>query len=244
VRRCRSREERARVGRHRSLAGPRGTDCPHPSRSRDGKWSGFRGRDGEDAGVRSCSAVGQGECSRSHAGDVLTSYRCDVSRRVVADGTVSRECRTAGAPSENSDDDGKSATRLVLCLDCLPARIPHAGSSKGSTRARPFVSPRVPSETEHWSCRASMLGRSTRSAVVPADATSIAYSRDSRNPRFEFAKFVPTAPSPGSYPPRSRRFEGRNATSAATLAGPVYFSRMISSTPTDVAAALAAAVHD
>ena len=191
VRPCRPRGARARVGRRRSRAGPRGTDCPHPTRSRDGEWSGFRGRDEGDAGVRSCSAVGQGECSRCHARGVLTSYRCDVSRRVVADGTVSRECRTAGTPSEDSDDDGNSATRLVLCLDCLPARIPHAGSSKGPTRARRFVSPRAPSETEHWSCRASMLGRSTRSAVVPADATSIAHSRDSRNPRFGLRSSCP-----------------------------------------------------
>ena len=96
-----------------------------------------------------------------------------------------------GTPSGNSDDDGNSATRLVLCLDRLPARIPHAGSDKGPTRARRFVSPRAPSETAHWSCRASLLARSTRSAFVPADATSIANSRDSRNPRFEVAKFVP-----------------------------------------------------
>src|SRR5687768_356965 len=49
-----------------------------------------------------------------------------------------------GTPSEYSDDDGNGATRLVLCLDRLPARIPHAGSGKGPTRARRFVSPRAP----------------------------------------------------------------------------------------------------
>ena len=49
-----------------------------------------------------------------------------------------------GMPSGYADDVGLSATRLVLCLDRLPARIPHAGSDKGPTRARRFVSPRIP----------------------------------------------------------------------------------------------------
>ena len=39
-----------------------------------------------------------------------------------------------GMPSGYSDDVGFGATRLVLCLDRLPARIPHAGSDKGPTR--------------------------------------------------------------------------------------------------------------
>jgi len=36
-----------------------------------------------------------------------------------------------------------------------------------------------------------MLGRSTRSAVVPTDATSMANSVDSRNPRLRVANFMP-----------------------------------------------------
>src|SRR6185436_3454094 len=95
-------------------------------------------------------------------------------------------CLAGGAARRrrgSSDDDGSGATRLVLCLDRLPARIPHAGSGKRSYMGRGASSRLVPpSKTEHWSCRASMLGRSMLSAVGPTDATSIANNLDSRNP--------------------------------------------------------------
>lgn len=105
---------------------------------------------------------------------------------------VSRECHTACAAGR-SVDDGYRATRLVLCLDRLPARIPHAGSGNGPTRGRGTWSRLVyPCHRAHWSGRASMLGRSTRSAVVPTDATSMANSFDSRNPPPWAANFVPT----------------------------------------------------
>jgi hypothetical protein len=48
---------------------------------------------------------------------------------------VSQECLAAYAAGR-SVDDGNRATRLVLCLDRLPARIPHAGSGNGPTRGR------------------------------------------------------------------------------------------------------------
>jgi hypothetical protein len=47
----------------------------------------------------------------------------------------SRECHAACAAGR-SVDVGYRATRLVLCLDRLPARIPHAGSGDGPTRGR------------------------------------------------------------------------------------------------------------
>jgi hypothetical protein len=107
------------------------------------------------------------------------------------------ECVFAGMPRgmrrRQIVDDGYRATRLVLCLDRLPARIPHAVSGNGPTRGRGARSRLVyPFSRGHWSGRASMLGRSTRSAVVPTDATSMANSSDKRNPLRRAANFMPT----------------------------------------------------
>src|SRR3982750_5033032 len=66
-----------------------------------------------------------------------------------------------------------------------------------------------PSKTEHWSSRASMLGRSTLRAVGPTDATSIANKLDSRNPD---VRLRTSCPERGLLPPRcaSRSFVHEN----------------------------------
>jgi hypothetical protein len=77
------------------------------------------------------------------------SMRLLQSRRRGWNG-VSRECHTAYAVG-GSVDDGNRATRLVLCLDRLPARIPHAGSGDGPTRGRGASSRLVyPQRRGHW----------------------------------------------------------------------------------------------
>src|SRR6478672_6235557 len=99
---------------------------------------------------------------------------------------------TARLRRGRSDDVGYGATRLVLCLDRLPTRITHAGSNERSYMGRGTSSRLVPpSKTEHWSRRASMLGRSTLSAVGPTDATSIANNLDSRNPHVRLRTSCP-----------------------------------------------------
>src|SRR4029079_11829401 len=129
--------------------------------------------------------VGQGENSwitRRRARVVLYVMCPSAASRFGTDRAMSRGS-AARLRRGSSDDDGSGATRLVLCLDRLPARIPHAGSGERSYMGRGASSRLVPpSKTEHWSCRASMLGRSMLSAVGPTDATSIANNLDSRNP--------------------------------------------------------------
>ena len=133
--------------------------------------------------------------ARGHAYACSRKSRCERFDRVIAKGTLSRGNATRHAPQADRSMFGNRATRLVLCLDRLPARIPHAGSGNGPTRGRGTWSRLVyPCHRGHWSGRASMLGRSTRSAVVPTDATSMANYFDSRNPPPWAANFVP-APS-------------------------------------------------
>ncbi len=192
----------ARPGCHPIRSALRGTGSARPARLRGGRWSGVHGHDGGDAGVRSCNAVGQGENSRITPTACSRPAMCDLSNRSVAYGTdtMSRGS-TARLRRGSSDGVGNGATRLVLCLNRLPARIPHAGSSERSYMGRGASSRLVPpSKTGHWSCRASMLGQSTLCAVGPTDTTSIANNLDSRNPHVRLRTSCPRSGHP-SHPP-------------------------------------------
>ena len=130
---------------HRSV--PRGTDClPPAGRCSREHLGGARGRDGGDAGVRSCNAKGQGESSRSLASADPRPTSC------VGAGCMSRRRRerlwrsdrAAGRPRGSRAVTEMVRRDSVLCLDRPPARIPHAGPGDGPTGARRFVSPRAP----------------------------------------------------------------------------------------------------
>jgi hypothetical protein len=113
------------------------------------------------------------------------------SDRVVAEGTCSRGNATRHAPQ--ADRSMMDIERRDWCYASIACR-------RGSlTRGQATVLQggaaldlaSCPHYQGHWSGRASMLGRSTRSAVVPTDATSMANSSDKRNPRGWAANFMP-----------------------------------------------------
>ena len=135
----------------------RDTGSVRPARLRGGRRSGVHGHDGGDADVQSCSADGQGENSRITPRACSRRAVCDMSNRSVAVWNGSERMSRGSAARlrrGSSNDVGYGATRLVLCLDRLPARIPHAGSGERSYMGRGASSRLVPpSKTEHWSCR-------------------------------------------------------------------------------------------
>jgi hypothetical protein len=129
------------------------------------------------------------------------------SDRVVAEGTCSRGNATRHAPQ--ADRSMLDIERRDWCCASIACR--RGSLTRGQATVlqggAALISPRVPLFQGHWSGRASMLGRSTRSAVGPTDATSMANSSDSRNPLAWAANFMPAtfrSPRERSHPRRAR----------------------------------------
>ena len=125
-----SRRHHRRASQRRQRRRHRDTDCLLPPGRRQGGWTGgFRGHGEEDAGVRSCSDVGQGELRRSHAwrarvmakwceelgaasweADAVRTGRADMPRGSVT-GTVSAPRLGAVPRSSAGADESRGAGR-------------------------------------------------------------------------------------------------------------------------------------
>ena len=169
------RGARARLGRRRTRPALRDTGSARPARLRGGRGAGSAATTGGTPAfvhaVLSVKVNARGvtpqACSRR------TNAMCP--DRVVADGTdVSRECRTACAVGRFG--------RCRIWSDATGAvpRSPAGADPSRGVKRRSYMGAalRLASCLRHRRntglCRASMLGRSTRSAVGPTDATSIA----------------------------------------------------------------------
>ena len=187
----------ARSERRRLRLATRGTGSARPARLRGGRRSGVHGHDGGDAGVQSCSAVGQGENSRITRRACSRRAVCDRSKRSVAvwngSGDVSRKCRTA-APWELG--------RCRIWSDAtgaLPRSPAGADPSRGVRQtvlhgARRFVSPRASVEDG--------------TLVLPrVDARSVDAERcrtDGRNEYRQQTRFAQPTREAANFVPRTR----------------------------------------
>ncbi len=170
---------RRRSRRRRVL---RGTGCPHRrSRRQDCCPGWYRGRDVEDAGVRSCSFVVQGESARSRKACPCPAIA--FCHHVIAG--LRATCRRSSGFS--ATDGMRDVTDATTRFGSEPATPAGAELSRGDRRhsctaAVPF--------TCSWSRNyrttgvpriiVRQVGRVTRSE--PPNASSIATKRHSRNP--------------------------------------------------------------
>ena len=154
---------RASSRRHRSV--PRGTDCLLPAgRCSRERLDGAHGRDGGDAGVRSCNAKGQGESSRSLASADPRPTSC------VGAGCMSRRRRErlwrsgrAGMAAGITRCDGNGATRLGAVPRSSAGADPSRGAGRWSYRGAAL---RLASCTR----QRRATGNATRSLLGQSDA--------------------------------------------------------------------------
>ena len=129
------------------------------------------------------------------------------SDRVFAEGTCSRGNATRHAPqADRSMLDIERRDWCCASIACRRGSLTRGQATVLQGGAALDLASCTP-QRGHWSGRASMLGRSTRSAVVPTDATSMANSDDSRNPLGWAANFMPAnrCSSPRGSPPWDER---------------------------------------
>ena len=201
---------RSKPGAPPVRAALRGTDClpsPQPNQSR---WESgeVRGRDGEDAGVRSCNTVGQGECRGLRSG-YPRGTECNAARRAVAGNGSGRGSHGLRALIKRSVDVVRRDSGAV------PWSPAGADTSRGVGRSSPrarrssrhvcpvFTGPRV---ATHRCLSTGRLSQSCRQmSRVSPQLTIRATHRPGR------ANFVPAAPgrlhrSPGPpvQPPPAR----------------------------------------
>ena len=188
--------------------------CPHHrSRLEDDCSDGVRGLDVGDAGVRSCSYVGQSELLAKHA------WRARVLlqrwyRRVRAGNASHTRGRAARRPRGSQNvTDCYDATRCFASYVCRRGTF-----TRGQTVILPWrdASFRLvyPSQTSHWHCRGTLL----RQSDAKRDRTIGPYEYGHRarfaQPSTRGANFVP-APF-GDGPPGKRTGANRRPRCSAS----------------------------
>ena len=183
-RRSAARSPRALPRCHRSV--PRGTDClPREGRCSREHLGGARGRDGGDAGVRSCNAKGQGESSRSLASADPRPTSC------VGAGCMSRRRRErlwrsgrAGVAAGITRCDGYGATRLGAVPRSSAGADPSRGAGRWSYRGAALRLASCTRRRRATGIAAGLCstGRMRKTQSDRSDASSIATDCDSRNP--------------------------------------------------------------
>ena len=197
----------ARLERRRIRLATRDTGSARPARSRDGRWSGVHGHDGGDADVRSCSADGQGENSRFTRMACSRRAECDMSNRSVAvwngSGDVSRKYRTAAPWELGRCRKWSDATGALPRFACRRGSLTRGQANGPTWGAALRLASCLRQTTEHWSCRASMLGRSMLERCRTDGRNE--YRQHSRfaQPTREAANFVPTTRRRRSPPARA-----------------------------------------